>query len=390
MREKIMNIGFDISQTGASKTGCGYWANSLITEIMRQDIKNHYLLYRTFGNFYWDLNFEKIVIPQQQNVREAFFHTTLEEARAFWQQPVTSIETALGSPAIVHVNNYFCPDERFSKAKLIYTLYDLSFVDYPEWSTEENRYFCFDNVFNASLYADHIIAISEYSKKHFLDTFPHFSEEKISVIYPASRYQYNAELSKPDRFSDFPSLTSGGFWLKTGTIEPRKNHAFLLQAYAELKASQKKVLPLVLAGGDGWMMQDFQAQIVALNLQDDVILLGYVSDEELQWLYQACYAFLYPSLFEGFGMPVLEAMACGALVITSDVSSIPEITSDAAILIDPHNVETLVDAMRACSEGRVDRAALQQKAKKRAECFSWEKSAQQVLSVYAQYNNGEI
>lgn len=379
-----MKIGFDMSQTGKGKSGCGYFADSLIREIAQLDKENQYLMYRTFGDFYWDLDFDKIEGIHQSNFSWGKQHETLDEARIFWKQSIDRIKDELGSPKLLQSNNYFCPEKKIPETKLIYTLYDVSFVDYPEWATEQNRVLCFDNIFNASLVADHMIAISDYSKKHFLDIFPHYPAEKISVVSLASRYQRKESVKKADRLA---ALSSGQFWLSVGTIEPRKNHKLLLEAYATLKralqSSGKKLFPLVLAGGMGWLMSDFEKCLTELDLKEEVIWLGYTDEQELQWLYQHCYCFIYPSLFEGFGLPVLEAMSCGAPVITSNTSSIPEITGkDAAILIDPTKVNTLYEAMKDCVEGKISLSDLSQKAIKRSSLFSWKKSAEQVLAVY--------
>jgi glycosyltransferase involved in cell wall biosynthesis len=383
-----VKIGFDISQTGKGKAGCGYLANSLIKEIAQLDSKNQYILYPTFGNFYWDTHFDKIKSISQPNFTQGKLCKTLDESQILWKQPTAAIEEALGNPEILHSNNFFCPEKKLTNTKFIYTLYDLSFAEHPEWTTEQNRVSCFDNMFNASLHADHIIAISAYSKQHFLEFFPHYPEEKISIIYPASRYTLNEQLKKPARLSP---LSSGKFWLSVGTIEPRKNHKLLLQAYAKLKeasiSSNKELFPLVLSGGMGWMMHDFETCLAELNLTNDVVWLGYTDEQELQWLYQHCYCFLYPSLFEGFGLPVLEAMTCGAPVITSNTSSIPEITGDTALLVDPTNMEMLFDAMKACVDEKVDLSALRQVARQRASVFSWEESARKVLNLYEKVYN---
>ncbi len=376
-----MKIGFDVSQTGQRKSGCGYFADSLIQAIAQLDQKNQYILYRTFGDFYWDPDYKKIQGVKRANFTWGNQHGGLDEARFFWRQPLNHILKELSEPNILHINNYFCPEKKIPETKLVYTLYDLSFMDYPEWATEQNRVLCCDNIFNASLWADHMIAISEYSKQHFLEMFPHYSEKKITVIPLASRYHYCPELEKPE---DLSQLMTGQFFLSVGTIEPRKNHQLLLQAYACLKASHKKIFPLVLVGGMGWMMEDFDKLLVELNIKEDVILLGYASDQTLQWLYQNCFCFIYPSLFEGFGLPVLEAMSCKAPVITSNTSSIPEITgTEAALLIDPYNLESLVEAMKNCLENKIDVSELAQKGLERSKNFTWEKSAEKVLDVYA-------
>ena len=140
--------------------------------------------------------------------------------------------------------------------------------------------------------------------------------------------------------------------------------------------------PLVIAGGEGWLMGEFRADIEGLGLSEDVILLGYVDDYTLQWLYQNCFAFLYPSLFEGFGLPVVEAMTLGAAVITSNTSSIPEITGPAALLIDPRQEEELFQAMRKLILDQEFRVALKNKALEQARAFSWNDAAVKMLELY--------
>jgi glycosyltransferase involved in cell wall biosynthesis len=254
-------------------------------------------------------------------------------------------------------------------------------MEHPEWTTEANRMLCFDGVFHAGLYADAILAISEYSRAHFLQLFPHYPSENVHVIYPASRYTYTADLKRPKKLPK--QIEQGSFWLCVGTLEPRKNHLGLLRAYAQHKARLGKAFPLVHAGGPGWLMHDFKDQIHKLNLESDVILLGYVDDTALQWLYQNCFAFVYPSYFEGFGLPVLEAMSLGAVVVASNTTSIPEIVGEAGILVDPAREEQIAHAMDelAGDQGRL--ATLRLAAAQRAAQFSWEQTAQQTLSLYS-------
>ncbi len=141
-------------------------------------------------------------------------------------------------------------------------------------------------------------------------------------------------------------------------------------------------MPLVLAGGRGWLMDDFEPKLAELDLQQDVIQLGYVEDTTLQWLYQHCFAFIYPSLFEGFGLPVLEAMGLGAPVIASMVTAIPEIVGDAGLLIDPYREEALYGAMLQLATDSQCRAHLRARARQQAAKFSWQTAAQAVLTCY--------
>jgi len=376
-----MRIAYDITQTGKDKAGCGYFAYSLIRALAEIDLDNEYSLLNSFGEFIWD----RKASPASCGIQRANFkpsrlrHVYYGAARRFWHTPPLDLDVALGNPDIVHSNNFFCPSE-LRRAHLVFTLYDLSFIEHPEWSTEGNRALCFDGVYHASLYADTILAISEYSRAHFLRTFPHYPSENVHVVYPASRYTRQPNLGRPKILPG--QVEEGKFWLCVGTLEPRKNHLGLLRAYALHKARFGKVLPLVHAGGPGWLMDDFKDQIYKLNLQDDVILLGYVTDIVLQWLYQNCFAFLYPSFFEGFGLPVLEAMSLGAAVITSNTTSIPEIVGEAGILVDPVIDEQIASAMNELAEDENRLMTLKLAAVHRASLFSWERAAQQTLSLY--------
>jgi glycosyltransferase involved in cell wall biosynthesis len=375
-----MRIAYDISQTGKDKAGCGYFAYSLIRALAEIDRHNEYLLLNSFGEFVWDGEASPMSCGiQRPNYKLGLNHADRVAARYFWHIPPLDLDTGLGNPDIVHSNNFFCPTG-LRHAHLIYTLYDLSFIEHPEWTTEMNRTLCFDGVYHASLYADTILAISEYSRAHFLSTFPHYPSENVHVVYPASRYTPFADLKRPKRLPR--QVREGKFWLCVGTLEPRKNHLGLLRAYAQHKARFGKALPLVHAGGPGWLMNDFKDQLHKLNLQDDVILLGYVDDAALQWLYQNCFAFVYPSYFEGFGLPVLEAMSLGAAVVASNTTSIPEIVGEAGILVNPAQDEQIANAMDELAADGNRLTALRLAASQQAALFSWKRSAQETLELY--------
>jgi glycosyltransferase involved in cell wall biosynthesis len=374
-----MRIGFDISQTGKAKAGCGWLTNSLIRQLAEMDARNEYILYPTFGDGYWDIvGPEATVHIDKPNFQRGLFHTTLAQMREFWRNPPPDLETRLGTPDIVHANNFFCPSG-LNRSRLVFTLYDLIFLEHPESTTEANRIGCFTGAFGASLRADFIVAISNYSRHYFLSTFPHYPPDRVQVVYPASRFHLQPQCPRPQKLAHLPP---GRFWLSVGTIEPRKNHRRLLQAYARLKARLGATFPLVLAGGKGWLMDDFDKFIDELGLQRDVVLLGYVEEAELQWLYQNCFAFLYPSLYEGFGLPVLEAMTLGAPVIASNTTSLPEVLGADGLPVDPLQEEEIFTAMFNLSTDPGLRAALGVRSQKRAERFSWTRTADEVLNVY--------
>ncbi|MEO0967756.1 MAG: glycosyltransferase family 1 protein [Cyanobacteria bacterium J06639_18] len=291
----------------------------------------------------------------------------------FWDNSQQIDETRLGNPHIVHANNFSCP--RLNNARVIYTLYDVSFLDHPEFSSEANRWNCFSGVFEASLNADLIIAISNYSKKRFVEIFPHFPVERIKVVYLGSRFEeVGAEKS-------VSGLTPGEFLLCVGTLEPRKNLRTTLRAYRRYVDNYSDSKPLVLAGGQGWLEDDLNEFIENLGLSDRVHQLGYIDDSVLRWLYKNCWAFSYPSMYEGFGLPVLEAMSLGAPVITSNTTSLPEVGGDAVLYVNPENESELLDAFVKLRNSDL-RAKLKEFGQNQAQIFGWSKTAFQVLSLY--------
>jgi len=378
-----MRIGFDVSQTGRHKAGCGYYAYNLIRALAELDESNEYILYPAVGDVYWDPECATHTVQiNRRNFRRLTPPESFEASKKFWREPPPDFEQQIGSPDIFQANNFFCPIG-LRRARLVYTLYDLSFLQEPSWTTEANRIGCFSGVFRASLFADAIVAISEFSRRHFLEVFPHYPASRVHVIYPASRFDGPRDLPQP---AALRRLQPGRFWLNVATIEPRKNHRCLLQAYARLLDSTRITISLVLAGARGWLTEEFDRLLAELGLGERVILLGYVSEDELRWLYQNCFAFVYPSLFEGFGLPVVEAMSLGAPVICSNTTSLPEITGEAALLVDPRDPEGLASSMSDLLLGRVRREVLGLRGLEQARRFSWCASARRLLELYHELN----
>jgi glycosyltransferase involved in cell wall biosynthesis len=383
-----MRIGFDVSQTGAGKAGCGYYAEGLIRALEALGSGNEYFLYPAFGDLFWD----PLCATAAYRTGNPAFHRlkapdSFEESQRFWRHPGADFEARIGNPDIVHSNNFFSP-RGLQKARLVYTLYDLSFLVDPSWSTEANRVGCQHGVFRAATGADWMVMDSEYTRRHFLEVFPHYPAERTEVVYPGSRYTLDgpapmgpegtpegiperlAQLGVPSEAPFGVPSGPGGFWLSVGSLEPRKNQRRLVEAYARSGSS----LPLVLTGGKGWLMDDWRPAGVTLT--------GYVSDSELEWLYRNCFGFLYPSLFEGFGMPVLEALALGAPVICSNTSSLPEVAGDAGLLVDPLDAGAIAAAMIRLASGEIGREALRTAGLHQARRFSWEASARKLVGVY--------
>lgn len=172
------------------------------------------------------------------------------------------------------------------------------------------------------------------------------------------------------------------FLLTTGTIEPRKNQAFLLDVYQEFRDRGGDAIPLIFAGKMGWMMDGFEDRVAASPWAGDIHILGYVSDGELAWLYQHCLVNLYPSHYEGFGLPVLEAMGFGAPLICSNSTSIPEVIGEAGILLAPNDHAAWVDALESMRAKPDRRMELKKRASSRIASFRWKKSTEQVTRLY--------
>jgi glycosyltransferase involved in cell wall biosynthesis len=172
--------------------------------------------------------------------------------------------------------------------------------------------------------------------------------------------------------------------LAVGTLEPRKNLQRLLLAFAGLPEDVRKKHQLVLVGGKGWGGQDFKTLITALNLQDDVVLFGYATDAQLTTLYTHASCLAMPSLYEGFGLPLVEAMSCGTPVLASDISSLPEVAGDGGVLVDPHSTDSIITGLRVFLDKPEDRQIWAERARKQAAKFSWTQAADQAMQVFAE------
>jgi glycosyltransferase involved in cell wall biosynthesis len=369
-----MKIGFDISQTGKAKAGCGYVADSLIRQLVACDSSNEYLLYSAFGTRFWDPDHGKNTRRlQKSNFTHLLDGLSYQESLNLWSESTLIDEERLGKPDVVHANNFSCPS--LTKARVVYTLYDLSFLEYPEFTSEENRWQCFNGVFDATIRADLIIAISEYSRQRFLKVFPHFPSERTRTIYLGNRFEETG-VEKP-----VSELIPNNFWLSVCTLEPRKNLRRTLRAYKQYIDINNNPQPLVLAGGAGWLEDNLNQFIAELGLTKDVYILGYVDDSTLRWLYKNCWAFVYVSLYEGFGLPVLEAMSFGAAVISSNTTSLPEVGGNAVLYVDPANEIEILEAFEKLRDSNL-RNYLREKSKQQSKQFSWPKTAEQVLQAY--------
>ena len=236
--------------------------------------------------------------------------------------------------------------------------------------------------------ADHVIAISHCTANDVHERFG-VPAERITVVYPGVGKEYRPVrqpqvLREFRRTHDLPDR----FLLFVGTLEPRKNLLMLLRAYSQFRRQVQEGYKLVLVGGRGWLYQPILAALEQLELTGDVIFPGFVPEPELPLWYNAAEAFLYPSLYEGFGLPPLEAMACGTPVVVSDASSLPEVVGDAGLLIDPQCSDEWTEAMVRLSMQPDLKTELGLRGLARAQQFSWQRTVQETVPVYQRTCSG--
>jgi glycosyltransferase involved in cell wall biosynthesis len=374
-----MRIGIDVSRTVEESTGVGYYAKHLVHALAGIDPENDYLLYGIFYDCYPE-GWKKVAIPKSLNFRLHQKNSLSWLVRKRWVNAGRHKEKLLGGIDLLHSTAFTMP--LVSHLKVIVTIHDLSFFVFPQHHTEANYQFVTRNVHQAARRADYIIADSESTKKDIM-RFLHVPEERIEVIYLAAA-EALGEKRSPDSITQIKSKygIKKPYLLMVGSMEPRKNMTSALIAFKALKETKKIDFQFVIAGGKGWKNEAFYHLLKKLSIDEHLVLTGYVPEEDLPALYQGAEVFVYPSLYEGFGLPVLEAMSSGTPVITSNVSSLPEVAGDAALLVNPMEIFDLYKAMEALATRPELRDEFRSKGLERSEIFTWEKTARKTLEIY--------
>ncbi|WIG57740.1 MAG: Glycosyltransferase [Ktedonobacterales bacterium] len=264
----------------------------------------------------------------------------------------------------------------------VVTVHDLAFVHYPQYFRPARRIYQRTFTRRSAQHATRIVAVSEHTKRDLIERFG-APEERVRVIYPAigadfapvtdnaERAAFRAQHGLPERYVLF-----------LGTLEPRKNLPLLVEAYARLRSLDENTPPLVLAGGKGWYYQTIFDRIRALNMERHITFAGYVAREAQRLWYACAELFVYPSVYEGFGLPVVEALACGTPVITSNVSSMPEAGGTLAIQVAPDDADALAHAMRDALADPQLRERTQREGTRWAGQFSVARMAQAYEAIY--------
>ncbi len=292
---------------------------------------------------------------------------------------------------VTHFFNFIIP---FGvKGKRICTVHDLAFKRYPETVTLRTRKHLEYRMKKTIKRADRIVVVSKFTADELTELYG-VPREKIAVIYNGVDFnKYNGHVApeSADAVLGKRGLLQGEYLFYLGTIEPRKNISRMIGAYAmcvkRLKAEGREAPSLVLGGKLGWYYEGILERIKSEGVEDRVKLLGYVDENEKPALYSGALAFVFPSLYEGFGLPIAEAMACGTPVLTSDSTSLAEIAGEAAILCDPASEEDIADGMYRLITEQKTRERLSRDGRERVKRFDWDASAEELFKLYEEILN---
>ncbi|MGD8968185.1 MAG: glycosyltransferase family 1 protein [Anaerolineae bacterium] len=304
------------------------------------------------------------------------WHTSRPSVRVLWEQLVQPRVLNQIEAHLVHAPVFVGP--LVAPCPVVTTIHDLSFIRFPHLFRRINRLYLTLMTRLSARRARRLIAVSEHAARetvHLLGV----PREKIDVVYhgvdPAFRPLPANQVATFRERQGLPHQ----FVLFVGTLEPRKNLRLLIEAFSRVYDGR---IQLVLVGGKGWLYDDLFARVEELNLSAAVLFPGYVRSEELPLWYNAATALAYPSLYEGFGMPVTEAQACGTPVLTSNQASLPEAAGEAALLVDPQNVEEIAAGLNQLLNNSTLRMDLKERGLVHARGFSWPRTVQQTIQVY--------
>lgn len=281
---------------------------------------------------------------------------------------------------VSHFFNFFIPNN--IKSKTIVTVYDMVYKFYPETMNKKNYKILDKNLQRSCRDADLILTISENSRKEIVE-FMDVPHDKIRIVYPAADIDifYSREETHTKNILKNKYNLDSDYILYLGALEPRKNITTLINAF-KIVSERNRYINLVISGPRGWLYEDIFKLVKDLNIEDRVIFTGYVAEEDKPAIYAGALAFVFPSFYEGFGIPPLEAMACGTPVIVSNTSSLPEVVGDAGILINPMDIESLAFEIDRLINDQALRKNYIEKGLERAENFSWDDSAKKVVDIY--------
>ena len=368
----VIRIAIDAHTVGTKLGGNESYAVNLIEALAQIDSANNYTIYVTtneardrFSNR-WP-NFKvRSTLPHTPLIRIPL--TLSAELR---KHPVDVLHVQFTAPP-------FCP------CPFVVSIHDLSFEHLPQTFKRRSRTQLRLTVRHSARRAARILSLSEHTRSDIVETYG-IEPDRIEAIPLAAPDHFRMVIDKRElqRVRHNYGI-EGDYILSVGSIQPRKNLARLIKAYAQLRGdcSADKLPKLVLAGKCAWLYDETLRALDQAGVKDSVILTGYVPESDLPALYSSALCFVYPSYFEGFGLPPLEAMKCGAPVVVGNRTSLPEVVGDAGLTVDPFDVDAIAGAIRRLLNDSALRAELSQKGEERASAFTWRETARQTLQIY--------
>jgi glycosyltransferase involved in cell wall biosynthesis len=376
-----MKIGIDVTAALTQGGGIGRYTRELIQALVAVDSTNSY-------RFFSAKPPAKLPVPnplpQADNV--SFRPAPLDERWLYrlWYRlrlplPVQSVTGPLD---LFHSPDFVLPPV-YGRIPTLLTVHDLSFIHYPHVFPERLVSYLNQVVPWSIGRASHILADSE-ATRHDLLTIWRVPPEKVSVLYSGvhERFQPVDDVRQITAVRQRYHLQDWPYLLSVGTLQPRKNYQMLIRAFAPL--AEKLPHHLVISGGKGWLYEEMLAEVERQGLADRVHFIGFVDDADLPALYSAADLFVFPSLYEGFGLPLLEAMGCGTAVLTSNSSSLPEVAGTAAQQLSPDDQAAWTDMIDTLLSDPARLQALVRAGHSQATLFSWRESARQLLKIYQQ------
>lgn len=361
-----MLIGIDASRAFIKqRSGTENYSYYLIRELTKLDKKNQYKLYLKLSqqiDFNLPANFWKKVIPWPR----------------LWTQAGLALECLFNLPDLLFIPAHTLPVIRRSSLPTVVTIHGLEYQYLPSYYRFPQKLYLTRSTEYAVAQATHLIAVSKWTKKELVR---HLGADpaKISVIYEGVTADYAKGAAKNAKKVKKKYKIMGDYILFVGTIQPRKNLERLIEAFASL--SDLKI-SLVIAGSLGWMYDKILAAPRRFGVSKQVRFLGFVPEADLPSLYTGALVFCLPSLVEGFGLPVLEAMACGVPVLAARAGALPELVGEAGLLVNPKKVQDIAEALRLLIENQELREGLREKGYRQVKKFSWEKTAEKTIKVF--------
>ena len=372
-----MRIGLDCSSAIHQRAGIARYTRGLVAALARLGGEHTFVLVMAGPESGSDFSL---------NLGENFLVRRLPGSARLWTilwhrlRVPLPIDRFIGAVDVFHSPDYVLPP--LGRGKKVVTIHDLSFVRYPEGAEPSLRSYLSAAVPRTVKEADLVLADSEVTRGDVIELLG-APPAKVEVVYPGVDESFKAieDAEALARVRERYRLDDP-FLLSVGTLEPRKNLIALMEAYAALRRAGGFEHRLVVAGGKGWRYEGIFTCVQELALEGDVTFLGYVPEQDLPALYCLADALVFPSVYEGFGLPPLEAMACGTPVIASDSSSLPEVIGDAGLMVPADDRDALAEAIgRLLRNGQL-RDELIRKGRARASRFSWQKTGQDLLAIY--------